>query len=298
MKIRFTFLILIGLTPAFAAWAAGHYAPGKLLAILEDPAIDESSGLAASRLNPGIFWTHNDSGDGPVLYAINRKGQTVAILKVKGANAVDWEDMAAGPGADGRPALYIGDIGDNGLRRNNTCVYRIPEPALEPGDTPKRLESAAAERFPFRYPDGHHDAEALMVHPETGRIYIITKEKSGVSGVYRMPLPLVVNTRLTLKKIASLELPESPGFLGMIPGADIAPDGLRCVVRTYLAAYEFRLPPGKPFEAIFDTRPALLQLPQETQGEAIAYRADGKAILTTSEKRPTPLHEIVWIEGK
>ena len=38
---------------------------------ITDPRITESSGLAASRQHPGIYWTHNDSDDGPYLYAVD-----------------------------------------------------------------------------------------------------------------------------------------------------------------------------------------------------------------------------------
>src|SRR5205823_4060463 len=46
-----------------------------------DSRIAESSGLAASRTHPGIYWTHNDSSDGPYVYAVDgRTGRTVARI--------------------------------------------------------------------------------------------------------------------------------------------------------------------------------------------------------------------------
>ncbi|MCC6442668.1 MAG: hypothetical protein IT210_04310 [Armatimonadetes bacterium] len=292
MKLKLAFGLLAA---AVGAWEASHYGPGRQLAVLEDPAIAESSGLAASRLYPGIYWTHNDSGDGPYLYAFDRQGKTVGRHTVEGATARDWEDMAAGPGKDGKPALYIGDIGDNGRRRKDTCVYRIPEPVLDVSRRRQQGVTAKAEIFPFRYPDGCHNAETLMVHPKTGVIYIVTKEITGIAGVYRFPSPLEAGRQVTLQKVGSLSFEDAPAFVGMIPAGDIAPDGRRFVVRTYQSAYEYRLPAGKLFEAIFKVKPLKVALPAAQQGEAIAYRADGKSLLATSEKLPTPLHEVEWI---
>ncbi|MGW7328033.1 kinase, partial [Streptomyces sp. NPDC054840] len=46
----------------------------------------ESSGLAASRAHPGVYWTHNDSDDGPYVYAVDAAtGRTVATVRAVGA---------------------------------------------------------------------------------------------------------------------------------------------------------------------------------------------------------------------
>src|SRR5688500_11113911 len=98
---------------------------------LEDRAIDESSGIVASRTTPGLYWTHNDSGDGPYLYALDERGHRRGVWRVSGATAYDWEDIAAGPGPTaGTNYLYIGDIGDRGGSRSLIIVYRVPEPFI------------------------------------------------------------------------------------------------------------------------------------------------------------------------
>ncbi|HKR58234.1 MAG TPA: hypothetical protein VJS64_00770, partial [Pyrinomonadaceae bacterium] len=90
------------------------YGPATQLTILKDKSIKESSGIAASRNHPGIYWTHNDSGDGPFIYAFDIRGDSRGVWRVTGASAEDWEDMAAGPGPRaGTNYLYLGDIGDN-----------------------------------------------------------------------------------------------------------------------------------------------------------------------------------------
>jgi hypothetical protein len=270
----------------------------RLLANLNDRRIAESSGLAASRTNTGVLWTHNDSGDGPYLFAIDRQGRTLARFTVNGAKNKDWEDIAVGPGRDGRPALYIGDIGDNSEDRDNLIVYRIPEPLVGAGWTRHEANTAPAEKFPFRYPDGGHDAETLLVHPKTGELYIVTKSKRGRSGVYAFPIPLQSDRKVTLRKVASLTFTSSFGSgriaeaERMTTGGAISPDGRRIAIRTYVSAYEWDIAPNQSVGDALKGKPRTIFLPLTRQGESLCYRADGKALLMTSESSPAPLYEL------
>src|SRR5690242_4444205 len=102
------------------------FGPPTQIATIKDEAIDESSGLVASRTSPGAYWTHNDSGDGPFIYALDTRGNTLGIFRVPGATNRDWEDISQGPGPQlGRSYLYIGDIGDNDRKRADIVVYRV-----------------------------------------------------------------------------------------------------------------------------------------------------------------------------
>ncbi|MCS6776382.1 MAG: hypothetical protein RMJ43_05785 [Chloroherpetonaceae bacterium] len=282
-----------------AFFGSGAQAPAaRLLATLSDRRITESSGLVASRRNPGVLWTHNDSGDGPYLFAIDRKGRTLARFRVTGATSVDWEDIAIGPGSDGAPALYIGDIGDNGRSRSDLAIYRVREPAVSQGRTLAEAQTTSAERFPFRYPDRAHDAETLLVHPQTGEIFIVTKSSDGRSQVFAYPLPLQADRQVTLQAVTTLTFTSmlGSGRLAeaerMTTGGDIASDGRHVVIRTYAHAYEWRITPGQSLADALKSTPTRIFLPLTRQGEAICYRADNRALLTTSEGAPAPLHEI------
>ena len=145
--------------------------PGVALEI-DDPRIDESSGLARSREHPGVLYTHNDAGNGPDLYAVDHDG-TRAVITVEDAEALDWEDMAST--RDGR--LWIGDIGDREGVRSTISVSVVPEP------TPLTTTTVAATTYRFTYPDGPHDAEALLIDPRRFRIYVVTKAPDG-AGIY------------------------------------------------------------------------------------------------------------------
>ncbi len=114
------------------------YAAPSTLATIKEKSVSESSGLVASRSTPGAYWTHNDSGDGPYIYAFNNRGESLGVVRVAGAQARDWEDIAAGPGPQaGASYLYIGDIGDNNETRQEVVVYRVLEPALTGAKTHK-----------------------------------------------------------------------------------------------------------------------------------------------------------------
>ena len=273
---------------------------------LEDDAIRESSGVVASRRNAGLFWTHNDSGDGPYLYAFDRRGSKRGVWLVSGAEALDWEDIAAGPGPEqGRTYLYIGDIGDNDRARAQVLVYRVAEPEAAPEDAgsskkaPRPTEAAEAIRL--KYPDGKHDAEALMVHPLTGDLYIVTKEAGSTAGVYKLSAPYTSASVNTLQRVGEVRLPGL--FGGLITGGDISPDGTRVVLCDYLNAYELSLPTAPApaaaaaaavvgFDTVWKQTPLLIELGPRAQGEAICYGIDGASVYATSEKKPSPLIEV------
>jgi hypothetical protein len=275
------------------------YGQPRHLADLRDKAVDESSGVVASRRNPGFIWTHNDSGDGPFLYAFDRAGNKSGVWRVTGAKAYDWEDIASGPGTiQGQSYLYIGDIGDNGKKRETITVYRVVEPAIAAGgaDTdgliPQLTEQAEAIRL--RYPDGRHDAEALAVHPTTGDLYIITKTRKMSSGaaVYKLTRPFSTSAINALAKVSDISLPSL--VPGMITGADISPDGRKLILCDYFNAFEMVLPNDSTdgFDEIWNQPISIIRLGQRPQGEAISYRLDGQAILATSEGSPAKLIEV------
>lgn len=275
--------------------SSDSYGPPVTLARIANPAVTESSGLVASRLTPGLYWTHNDSGDGPFLYALDANGKSRGVWRVAGAAARDWEDIAAGPGPHpGKPYLYVGDIGDNSSSRADITVYRIPEPTVAgaiQATKAKPQTTATADIIRLRYPDGKHDAEALMVHPATGDVYIITKVAFGNPAIYQARVPLNVSGVTTLRRVGELRVPSL--FGGVITGGDISPDGRRVALCDYFEGYELVLPEmSSNFDEIWKQRMSIIDIGKRQQGEAIAYRLDGKALLMTSEGRQSPLIQV------
>jgi hypothetical protein len=281
--------------------SSGYGAPVHLVN-LENQSIKESSGIAASRRNAGIFWTHNDSGDGPFIYAFDRQGKHRGVWRVTGAKAIDWEDMAIGPGPGrGRSYLYLGDIGDNSKERDQITVYRVAEPQVTPKDSsstvrsPRKTEPADVIRL--KYPDGKYDAEALLIHPLTGDLYIIIKVMGAPARVYKLRAPAPKPGVSPLSYVGKLRFPNR--FQGFITGGAISPDGRRVIISDYLGACELILPGkrGIAFDEIWKQSPLPVDIGGfpgvRRQGEAICYRADGLAILATSEGLPCPLIEVV-----
>jgi hypothetical protein len=239
--------------------------------------LPELSGLAASRRHPGILYAHNDSGDTARFFAINERAELQAEMDLPGAVATDWEDIAVGPCPSGS-CVYAGDIGDNNARRTEYIIYRIAEPETLPSDG--SAINTPAERFPFVYPDGPHNAETLLVHPSTGRIFVVTKVAGAAGTVYELPLPLTPDVTATLVLVTAVSLPPSAG---LITGGSFHPCDDRLLLRTYGSLYEFSRPANAAFEAVFTADPAAVPAALETQGEAVTYSFDGNSYFTSSE---------------
>jgi len=279
-----------------ALWSASYGAP-TTLATLKSKEITESSGLVASRTTRGAYWTHNDSGDGPFVYAFDTRGDSLGTYRVSGAQARDWEDIAAGPGPQpNKSYLYIGDIGDNNGARSEVVVYRVAEPSLSAAT--RKLTKAKpgmtepAEAIRLKYPDGPHDAEALLVHPTSGNIYIVIKVLIANPGVYEAVAPFTAGKLITMKRLGEARVPSL--FGGVVTGGSISPDGRRVALCDYFQGYEMVLPSGSTnFDDIWKQRMTGFDLGKRKQGESITYRLDGRAFLATSEGKNSSLIQVL-----
>jgi hypothetical protein len=235
---------------------------------ISDPDILESSGLAASRLHRGVYWTHNDSGDGPYVYAVDSAtGKTVAKVTMRGIHARDVEAISLGPDGD----LYAGDIGDNlNGSWSEVWLYRFPEP--------RQLHDQTVDvtRYTVRYSDGPRNAESLMVHPKTGRAYIASKNENG-GHLYEGPVTLQPQGINTFRRIADVPWVTDGAF---------SPDGSRLVLRGYFSSTDYRWSGGRPQEI------GSLDLPLQQQGESVTYTTDGRALMYGSEG----INSEVWRE--
>jgi hypothetical protein len=284
--------------------ARASAAAGSTVCHLADGRITEASGLVASDRQDDVLFTHNDSGDSARFFAIGTDCSTRATYVLPDVTATDWEDIARGPGPDGGTVLWLGDIGDNDAQRANIVVHQVAEPRVPAAAAAPPTIDVRSTAFSLRYPDGAHDAEALLADPRDGRLYVVTKTYGGHCAVYAAPLPLV--GAATLVKVAELDIPPSTGgtsFASLagsraVTGGDIAPDGSRVVLRTYTAAFEAAIPAtaGSPrLQAAYASGlpGTLIDLPPEEQGEAIAYARDGRSMWLTSEKSHPPLDHVV-----
>lgn len=259
---------------------------------LQDKALNETSGVAASRINKNILFVHNDSGDTSRFFAINTTGQLKKTFYFKAdnlnplANVEDCEDIAVGPGpAKNKSYVYLGDIGDNHSTRQTIAIYRFLEPTISGNGTRENIKS---EVLHLKYPDGAHDAETLMVDPADRLFYIITKREDSV-GVYTAPLNASFTDTILLQKRCKIHFAGLPLFKWITAG-DISANGSKILVKSYQKVYYWVRKKGEPVWKTLQHKPVELPYTPEKQGEAIGFMPDGKSYYTTSEGKNAPLY--------
>jgi hypothetical protein len=274
-------------------------------AAFQSPRLVESSGVAVSRAYPGVLWTHNDSGDGPYLYATDLRGTNRGALLVPGAQAIDWEDMSLGPcpvafQLQSRPTrvkadtcIYLADTGDNLEFRPFVTIYAIPEPAPpeRASDTLGTTRAPAVLRL--RYPDGSHDVEAVYVSPRDTALFLVSKGATRGSAIrlYRVDrnawrTPDTTSDIVVATLVQTLDIRANSEAGRVVTAGTIRPDGRVVALRTYSEIYLFypgvggRLLPARE-------RPCNIA-GLEIGGEAIDFLDDSTFVLTSEAGRSRP----------
>jgi len=271
----------------------GFISSQNLIEQLVSPVIVEASGIAASRTNANVIYTHNDSGGEPEIFAIQTtNGHRLATYRLEGADTNDWEDISVGPGPEpGVSYIYVGDIGDNGGNRENINVYRVREPVVPTSGTPVSVTLRDVEQLELRYPDGGNNAETMMVDPVTGDLYVVGKDGSGTSPVYRASPPFIPFDRVVMELVTTLRFGDPPleGRRETTAG-DFSPSGNLIAIRTYDAIHIWRRPRGRTVDEAFASEPCDAPQVDEPQGEAICFDAASSGYFTLSEGRGQQLY--------
>lgn len=309
-----------GGVPVLGEWTTQLYDSHVFVANSETTFASESSGVVASRKNPWVYWTHNDAGSAlPAVWAFRLapEDKSVGIAKhlgyveLSGASNHDWEDIASGPGG----TIYIFDGGDNPpCGRTGKRIHRFMEPTINPNGPPIAVTSAF-DSIRFEYPSAanprlpattdaeRYDAECLMVHPGCGDVYVVTKrttDKQDKALVFKLPATAIEwnSSRIhVLEYLADLTPRVDSVFSAMVTAGDIHADGGRMMIRTYAFAHEFVLPPGLPFDALFEQTPENFSLlsqlfPEQLLGEGICYSYFDGSLITTTESQGQPMFRI------
>lgn len=248
------------------------FGEGVPVATLTDKVLDEISGMASSRTLPGLIYVHNDSGGEAAVYLLDSLGNNVGKIELLGTKNRDWEDIAVGPGADGKSYIYVGEIGDNNAVHDEIVIYRIPEPVNF-----SSISQIAPQKTNLKYPGGARDAESLMVDPISGDIFIISKRDS-VNTLYRLPASKFGTGDMQLEELIKLPMTSATA-------ADISADGSQILVKNYLTIYYWKRKNGETIAQAMSREPLQLPYSPEPQGEAIGFLPSGKAYYTLSEKR-------------
>ncbi|MBK7104243.1 MAG: T9SS type A sorting domain-containing protein [Ignavibacteriae bacterium] len=249
------------------------------LGLVENDAIDEASGIAASTKNPGVIWTHNDSGDENRIFAFDTTGKNLGEYFLSGVENRDWEDIAVGPGPEASKSyIYIGDIGDNDAQFSLKYIYRFEEPSVSLNQNPIISNISNVEKITFYYQDDPRDAETLMLDPLSNDLYIVSKRNSKVR-FYRLPFPQSTTSNIEAEISAEIKLefdPENEKPFNYLTAGDISPNGTEILLKSYTNIfYWYRYPSKTIAETVSSSQPEILPFENsfdETQCEAICWK--------------------------
>lgn len=264
-----------------------NYSSAKEIGKITSTVINEASGIAASYKTPDAFWVHNDSGDGPNIYLIDKGGQLLTRGALTGADSRDWEDIASFSIND-KSYLLIANTGDNGTNRSEYMLYIIEEPEYN-------SEQTSGNSYPilrtikYQYDNGSQDCESVAVDVNEGKIILISKSGSnqGERFVYEIPLSVEAGTvTTTAVKIGQIVM---DGTTAM----DISNDGQRAIVITYDDGYEFTRFEGNTWNDAFATQPRMVAMPSRGGGEAIGYGTNGVDLYLVREGGSSPVWKLL-----
>ena len=270
MALRAVTVLVVTVLGLLVPGSASAAAPA--VCRIGDDRLTEVSGLGVTRTGYVVV---DDGSDDPAarrVFFLDRRCRVVRAVAYP-ARPRDTEDLAVG--ADG--TVWVADIGDNNSTRSTIALWR-----LAPGSRRPAL-------FRLTYPDGAHDAEALLLTP--AGVPIVVTKTVGAAGVYVPVRALTAGRATPLRRAGTVSVPLTgtsnpfgiPGHL-VITGGAVSPDGRRAVLRTYADAFEYPVTGGDVVGAVTGGTPRAIALPDEPQGEAIAFRTDGAALLTVSEE--------------
>jgi hypothetical protein len=239
--------LLAGWFPTAASAAGGGFT-------ITDSRITELSGMARDP-RAGLYWAVNDSGDSGVVYGVTAKGKVRGTLNFR-EDPKDVEAVAVH-----KNRLYVADIGDNEAKRDDIRVYYFDNPRASGLNVSYRA-------WDFRYPDGPHNAETLLV-TETGRMYVVTKQAQG--GFYRAPAKPSRDGTNKLTKVN-----DAPA---LVTDGVVLPGGQQIALLSYTRVTVVDAKSGDEV--------ASAPLTGIRQAESLALSLDGTSLLVGSEgKRP------------
>ena len=289
MRFWVVLLLMGGL---LAPWLARAQTFGSAVQVgsLSSFEISEASGIVASRQNSNVLWTHNDTGFGGSIFAISTNGTPLGRWYVPTASFGNFEDIAIGPGPNPEHQyVYLGDIGDNFTNRTSIRVFRFPEPAVYPyySNSPPVLPLFGVQEIQMAYPDGVFDAEAMMVDPWTGDLFIATKQTNSAR-LYRA-------TRAELDGGSPIELTfiREMIFNGFrsVGAADISFDGRLICMRRNGRVWTWNRALNQTVGAALAASGSQQSVAtNEVNGEAIGFHATGLGYYTTAEGFQPPLN--------
>ncbi|MVM33698.1 hypothetical protein GO755_26905 [Spirosoma sp. HMF4905] len=266
------------------------FAQPKQIGTMTDSDLEESSGVAPSRRNPGFLWTEEDSGNSNQIQLLRPDGSVAARFTIDGATNRDWEDITVGPGpVSGETYVYLAEIGDNKRRYPEKIIYRFPEPTISGQKLPYTGTVTNAEAIRLTLPDGPQNAEAILIDPATKDLYILSKGDR--AELYQATYPQSLTQTIMMKRLLVMPFDK-------VTSAGISPDNREILIRTYGQLFYYSRRTGESVADALKRTPRLIPLANEPQGEAIGWAIDRSGYYTTSENPNATPQTIYWYKRK
>lgn len=261
---------------------------------VENPGLSEASGLAASRVNLGYFWSHNDSGNPNVLYYFDDKGKGLRTFELTGTQNRDWEDMAIVGESDGSATVYVADFGDNNALYADYTIYWFKEPVVNSGTSSK---ISSVNFLKFKLPDGARDMECLLIDQKTKDIFIVSKRENN-KRLYKIPASSVtpsasVQAEFVQELTFSIPVIADPrvASVNYITGGAVSADNSEILIKNYFEMNYWKRSSGESIPSALKRPPIKVTYAginsdgtgQEVQGEAVSFAADGSGYYTLGE---------------
>jgi hypothetical protein len=249
--------------------------------ILINPLLEESSGILASRINPNMYWLHEDSGSESEIYLYHENGQRKQHYNINGIEAIDYEDISYGFGPQkALNYIYLGDIGDNNQSRPNIVIYRFPEPNYNLDSNLNEINNV--EELTLTYPSKddevqNENAEAFFIDPISGDLFLFSKSTT-LCKVLTVEAPLPFGKEAHLKHIGDLNFKSQK-----ITGADISLDGQHILIKSYDYIYYWKRETHQTIIDALQSIPVRLTYTAEPQGESITWKPNSMSYVTISE---------------
>jgi hypothetical protein len=248
------------------------YLPGISIKSIDNPDLEEVSGLAFSKKHPDKWYTHTDSGGESAVYVLDSLGREIGKIILDEVDNRDWEDIAVGPGPNGKSYVYVAEIGDNAGAHKSVKIFRFPEP-----DQLTKKLTVKPEVLEFTYPGGAMDAESLFVDPISKDLFVVSK-RDAQNTLFRLKAGDFGKQNVVAEAVGKLPFTSATA-------ADISQDGSRILVKNYFKIYYWERKSGETVAVAMARKPKELPYVPEPQGEAIGFQPNGKAFYTISEKR-------------
>ena len=282
------YIVFASAQAVLAEWQPRFDVPVAIGTVKPD-SLDELSGVAVSRRNPGVLWVHNDKGGDPRVYALDWTGRLLGKYEMEGASDRDYEDIAIGPGPEpGVHYVYVGNIGDNDEKYDSVFIYRFPEPAVSLDQTGKKYIVSGVEQIELVYPFGPRDAEALMVDVN-GDIYLVTKYRKPAE-LYVARYPQTLGQPNLLERLCYVYVEWRDSNSRTATGGDISANGGLITLRGRNAAFLWIRRAGQTVAEALSEPPVEMPLVWQEQGEAIAFTPDAMGCITLSEGENQPIY--------